>query len=125
MLFRIVQTLNIQWPEKVIGHLGNTINLTAVEKDIKQSEICKEIMLDISQSFPFLFFFCAIISKHYSLITCLYRFVAFSQTFLPHYGVCDTDIVFSVVESNNTGEFIAGVQPLFFRNFHSAADMVQ
>lgn len=55
MLSRIVQTLNIRWPEKVFGHLGNTINLTAVDKDIKRSEICKEIMLDISQSFPFHF----------------------------------------------------------------------
>lgn len=55
MLSRIVQTLNIQWPEKVFGHLGNTINLTAIDKDIKQSGICKEIMLDISQIFPFHF----------------------------------------------------------------------
>jgi len=69
--------------------------------------------------------FFAITSKHYSLIICLCEFSAFSQTFLTIYGVCDIDIIFSVVESNSTGEMTSGIHPEFFRDFDSAADMVQ
>lgn len=107
MLSRTVQTLNMQWPEKVVS---KTINLTAIDKDIK-----KKWNLQINYaryitelSLPFF----AIISMHYSLITCLVG--AFSQTFLTLYGVVDIDIIFSIVESNNAGEFIARFQPHFF-----------